>query len=590
MYTVIKNVQILIALLKAHDIRHLVICPGARMKDFAFSVEQDDFFVCYSVVDERSAAYFAIGLSQELHRPVGVVCTSSTATCNFLPAITESYYQGVPLLVITGDQNPYFLGQMQDQMINQVNIYHGVVKKAVTLPLVDNDEDFWYCERLINEALLELDHRGQGPVHINVPVCEHSLPLTVKSLPKVRKIDRIKIPDAHERFHEKLQILRRKTKILLIAGQNALERNESLNKNLNLFCEKYNSVIYAEYMANLQIESSINIVPLFSILSFKTFDELLPDLVISFGGSIGVYGLKGLLRSKKVEHWLIHENGEIIDGLKNLTTVFECSSACFFDYLINNTDNATMNNKSYYNIWEEACKNILQPEYPYSNVYIIQQFINKIPHPSILHLSILNSIRVSHFFKISADVKVYANIGTDGIDGSLSSFLGQSVISELPAFLIIGDLSFFYDMGAMRIRHLKNNVRILLINNGGGCEFHVSKSRPKTLDLHIGAGHSTKAKGWIESLGFLYLSAGTKEEFDSLLESFIVCKSEKPIVFEVFTDINIDADAISSFTELNSKYFNKNDILNRLGHKVNEVFGDEIYLKARIAAKKILKR
>jgi 2-succinyl-5-enolpyruvyl-6-hydroxy-3-cyclohexene-1-carboxylate synthase len=184
MYTVIKNLQILMALLKKHNISHLVISLGARMKDFAFSVENDPYFTCYSVVDERSAAYFAMGIAQELGRPVGIVCTSSTTTCNYLPGITESFYQGVPLVVMTGDRDPYYLGQMEYQMIRQVNMYDRVVKKSVNLPVVNNDEDFWYCERLINEALLELNHRGCGPVHINVPILQHGQPLTVKELKK----------------------------------------------------------------------------------------------------------------------------------------------------------------------------------------------------------------------------------------------------------------------------------------------------------------------------------------------------------------------------------------------------------------------
>jgi 2-succinyl-5-enolpyruvyl-6-hydroxy-3-cyclohexene-1-carboxylate synthase len=587
MYTVIKNLQILIALLKKHGISHLVISPGSRMKDFAFSVEADPFFTCYSVVDERSAAYFALGLAQELDRPVGIVCTSSTATCNYLPGITEAFYQGVPLVVMTGDRDPYYLGQMEDQMIQQIGMYDRVVKKSVNLPIVNNDEDFWYCGRLVNEALLELDHRGCGPVHINVPILYHSQPLTVKELPEVNCIKQISLWEDAQLLQEKVQELQKAQRILVVAGQNTKLEN---TEQLELFFKKFNCIIYAESMANLNMEGAVNLAVLFHTLSKNVFDDLIPDIVISFGGNT-VSLLKSMLRSKykQFTHWLIDNQGDVIDAFKNLTTIFEGTIDRFLDYFVSNVESETRNNEIYYHNWMEKYNQVIIPELPFSNVFVIQYFLQRIPENSILHLSILNSIRITQFFKLPPNTKVYANIGTDGIDGCMSTYLGQAFVSKRLSFLIVGDLSFFYDMNSIRIRHIKNNVRILLINNGGGGEFYIG-SRPNTLDLHIAARHKQNAKEWVESVGFKYQSARTAEDFLSQINKFLAVDSDSPMLFEIFTDMETDADTVDLVYNFNKSILNKGDIAFKIKDKVRSVIGNDNYMELKNNIKGILKK
>jgi 2-succinyl-5-enolpyruvyl-6-hydroxy-3-cyclohexene-1-carboxylate synthase len=587
-YPEIKNVQILIALLKAYKINHLVLSPGSRMKQFNHAVENDPFFTCFSVVDERSAAYFALGMSQEINAPVGIVCTSSTATCNYLPGITEAFYQGIPLLVITGDKDPYYLGQMEDQMIDQVNMYQGVVKKSVNLPIVNNEEDFWYCERLINEALLELNHRGYGPVHINIPVPKGSIELVAKELPEVRKIDRITLSEDYNFLKNKLDELKEAKRILVIIGQNTKKIKQN---SLKLFFDKYNCIFYAEHMANFQMEGVLNLNIFFHILTSETLNKLVPDIVISFGGNTVSY-MKYMLRKKykQFKHWHISENGEVIDTFKGLTTIFECKPEDFFDYFVKNGDGEIENNKEYYNSWFSRYTQIKIPELSFSNVKIIQFFLQKIPENVLLHLSILNSIRITQFFNLPKNIKVYANIGTDGIDGSMSSFLGQAYATEKLAFLIIGDLSFFYDMNSIRIRHIKNNVRILLINNGGGSEFYLW-DRESNLDLHIAAKHNNEAKGWIEQVGFKYISAHSQEEYLSNIDYFVSDESERPIVFEVFTDMKTDANAINLIWDTNRELFNITHSINKkLRPVLQAILGNNGYNFLKNTAKKIIRR
>ncbi|KJF43877.1 2-succinyl-5-enolpyruvyl-6-hydroxy-3-cyclohexene-1-carboxylic-acid synthase [Draconibacterium sediminis] len=564
-----KSFQVLIPLLKAHNIKQIVISPGSRMREFVLAVEEDPFFTCYSVTDERSASYFAIGIAQELNEPVAITCTSSTATVNYYPGITEAFYQKVPILILTGDRDPYLLGQQEDQMIDQINMYDRIVRKSVHLPIVNNESDFWYCERLINEAILELDHRVKGPVHINIPVpakITWHRDKEIEKYPEVRVINRILLNDKFtSHINEKINILKDANKILILAGQNTKPFNTQL---LTSFFEKYNCIIHSEHMGNIEIEGRLNLSMLSDGISESEFDEFMPDIVISFHGTLGITrNMKETFRTKKFEHWHICENGEVVDAYKNLTTVFECSPNTFLKYCIEHTNHEFQNNRVYHKQWLEKYKQVNYPEIPYSNVLVIKELINKLPSDSLLHLSILNSIRISHFFQLPQQTKVYANIGTDGIDGSMSTFLGQTTVSDKLSFLIIGDLSFFYDMNALRIKHIKNNVRILLINNHGGNEFYQQPIMLAT-DRSLGARHHNSAKGWVESVGFKYLSAETEKEYKNQLKEFMTNKTDAPILFEVFTDTMVDRETVFAMRKGIRMIFDKNAKLKNTARSV----------------------
>ncbi len=556
MYTDLKSYQIIIALLKKYNIKHCVLSAGSRNVPFVHSVEQDDYFKCYSVVDERSAGYFALGLAQELNEPVVISCTSSTAACNYYPAVAEAFYQNVPLIVLTSDRNPAMLGQREDQMINQVGMYDRHVKKSVNLPVsIENDDDFIYCQRLINEALLELTHHTNGPVHINIPMKYYSMDFNTKELPKVNKIDRLSVFDNKKLWKEKQTILEQAQRILILPGQNYYI-SEELKISLKKFFEKFNSSVVIEYMANLNDEETNNLFLCMDsrYISKKKFKELLPDIVISFGGNI-MSGIKDNLRLNcfKFEHWLINPDGTVIDLFKSLTTIFECPPEYFFDYFVKNSNQKIKNNLHYNNLLINYKNEIVYPNFEWSNVYAIKNLVEKIQKNSILHLSINNSIRLTNYFNVDPTIKVYANIGTFGIDGCMSSFIGQSVVNyNKLSYLIIGDLSFFYDMNSLRIKHIGNNVRILLVNNHGGGEFYYNKSWiNEKSDLHTTAKHNQSAEGWAESIGFKYLKAENKIDFDKKLSEFMNPISNKPVLFEVFTEMENDSKVIYSFYDLN---------------------------------------
>lgn len=585
MYTKIKNVQILVSLLKQHNIRHLVLSAGTRHVPLAHSVENDDFFKCYSVVDERSAGYFALGLAKELGEPVAIACTSSTATCNYVPPIAEAYYQKVPLLVLTGDRDPYLLDQLEDQMINQVDMYKNFCKKCVSLPIVESDKDVWYCQRLINEAILELNHHGAGPVQINFPInqsIEDIADASAPELPLYNKIERCEIGKNEELWLKKTEKLKKAKRILVLCGS-AVPASRKLEQAMDAFAERYNCIISTEHLSNLHCKNAVNTYLVAEAISANVLRKLSPDVVIFMGGNF-LSRIKVQLRVIKdsCESWIINDDGAIMDPFQNLTNVFECPPEYFFNFFAEQNPKgcndreleseftalrAKIKVPDPYKLAERVNQlaindakfkklpvpDDLIPENYLSAFLAMYGLTKAIPNNSLVHLSILNSTRITQMFELDPSITVFSNIGTDGIDGSMSTFLGQArVHPDRQCFLIIGDLSFFYDMNSISIRDIGPNVHILLVNNGGGAEFYFSMgpSRLPNIDQHISAAHNNSAKDWILSNNFRYLTAKNAEEFDAAMPQFMDPNADRPVVMEVFTDKTNDIKILKGFRRL----------------------------------------
>jgi 2-succinyl-5-enolpyruvyl-6-hydroxy-3-cyclohexene-1-carboxylate synthase len=542
MYTKHISAQILISALKQYNVHNIVLSPGGSDVPLVHSIESDSFFTCYSVVDERSAVYFGIGVSQIKNEPVACICTSGTAVCNYLPGMTEAYYQNIPIIAITADKNPYFTGQIETQKIEQRNIFGGVSKKSVELPLCNTEDEIWYCERLIKEALLASMHQGKGPVHLNIPLVGSYTDFSVKELPKIRPLKIITCEDTIEIWQGYFEIIKKAQKILVVIGQNVVfEENGKMY--VEKFFEKFNCVFAVEHLSNLKFKGTVNTYPITETGNTNS-PEFIPDLVISLGNNLSAYELKPFLRvnRRNFRHIAIDEGGRIRDVYKALTDIFQCSPVHFFKYFSDHASEAISNNMNYYTTWKDAANRIKFTNFEFSNFYVAQKIAKNIPENAVLHLAILNSIRVMQFFDLPENVRVFSNVGALGIDGCLSTFMGHASVTANISICLIGDLSFFYDMNAAGIKHVGNNVRIILLNNGGGAEFHffMSKKEIPTINDHICAAHKKTAKGWIESLGYRYYTASSKDELDQAFITFFD-EANVPKFLEVFTDMEEDA-------------------------------------------------
>jgi 2-succinyl-5-enolpyruvyl-6-hydroxy-3-cyclohexene-1-carboxylate synthase len=543
-------------MLKKYEIKHIVISAGTRHTPLVYSIEHDSYFKTYSIVDERSASFFALGLIEKLREPVAVCCTSGTAAANYVSAANEAFYQQLPLLLLTADRNHYYMFQQEEQMIPQEGLYSNVCKKVVTLGHVRDDKDFWYTSRICNEALLELRQGEPGPVHINFivendyPIYQGIVKFDQEELPDVKKIERLTLEDSDEIWNiwaEKLK----KSKVLIVYGQYGVLTDYEKN-NIENFAEKYNCMISTDLISNLHCNYSLHTFGLSRFLYNEEMEELCPDILITMNAnSISEIKVRMASFASKFEHWHVSSKGQVSDPFKCLSDVIACSPQTFFRKFAFLAEDKQVNH-TYYEQWKVAYQRIgnkgslNEVPIPYSSMYVMQQYLNNIPDYSLLHIANSNSIRLANYFEVAEHIAIYDNRGAHGIDGSMSAFIGQAQSSECLCFLVIGDLSFFYDMNALWNQYIGNNIRILVCNNSGGAIFHTypNKENVPTLDEHIAAAHQTSIKDWVESRGFEYLSAYNKEELDVTMQRLVSNDSKKPIILEAFTDMDVDADAI----------------------------------------------
>ena len=540
MYTDVKNVQILVSLLKQFNIRHLVLSPGNRNVPFVHSVENDGFFSCYSITDERSAGFFAIGLIHQHNEPVAICCTSGTAVCNYASAVNEAYYQKLPLVVITADRNPYYLDQAEDQMISQMDVFAKACKSSVQLPMIKDSLDEWKCSSLINSALLEMNHHGCGPVHINVPIESGLNDFNEEALPQIVKINRIDnlTPVQVNNLVDKLSNKR----IMVLYGQSR-RSSEAEIANIERFVDTFDAVIAVDLLSNLQCNGCVNTFNACRMADGEVRNSFMPDIVISVNGNFVSY-IRNLLKanSGSMEHWLVSESGRVQDPFHCLTTIIESTASEFFEAVAGKTISKKGSN-TYYPEWKKLADSISIGNLPYSDMLVTKNMMGRLQQGDCLHLANSSSVRIAQHFDLSEGVQVTCNRGTNGIDGSMSSFIGEACNDSRMHYLLIGDLSFFYDMNALWNRYIGANIRILLNNNEGAEIFHfnVGVQNVPTLNKHIAAEHFYSAKGWAESVGMLYIAVHDESEMEAAFDVFFDKKIDKPVLLEVFTKKDEDA-------------------------------------------------
>lgn len=542
-----KAAQILISLLKQHNIKKIVASPGTTNITFVASAMHDPWFEIYSSVDERSAAYIACGLSEESQEPVVITCTGATASRNYMPGLTEAYYRKLPILAVTASQDYDKIGHLSPQLLDRRNVPNDVARKSFTVKAVKSADDEWADEIAINNAILELKRHGGGPVHLNFQTT-YSRDYSATDIKPARKIDRI-IPT-----NSKWPEISNRSIGIFIASHRPFSKEET--EAIDKFCGQYNAVVFTDhtsaYKGIYKVEMSL---PYMQRQNTHTSTHV--DLLIHMGGISGDPA-SPVLQPKEV--WRVDEDGEIRDSFRKLTNVFEMDCMSFFSHY----GDKGGREKSYLDECKKEYNEVFNkiPELPFSNVWIAQHTAHKIPNGSVIHLGILNTLRSWNYFHLPESVRSNSNVGGFGIDGILSTLIGASLVhKDKLYFAILGDLAFFYDMNAIGNRHVGNNVRILLINNGRGTEFrnydHPGAMFGEESDKYIAAaGHfgnksKTLVKHYAEDLGFEYHSASNKSEYLKKIDRFLTEEiTEKPILFEVFTDSKDESDALNTIQHL----------------------------------------
>ncbi|MFI3295679.1 MAG: thiamine pyrophosphate-binding protein [Rikenellaceae bacterium] len=538
-YTSEINTQIIISLLKQSGIKKVIASPGATNICFVASIQQDDYFEVYSCVDERSAAYMACGLASESGETVVLSCTGATSSRNYMPGLTEAYYSKLPIIAITSSQLVNKVGHHIAQVTDRSSPPSDTVRYSTTLPIVNNDDDIWDCEIKVNNAILETKRNGGGPVHINVQIQYNADCNTIK-LPEYRKIDRITLFDNFPSIPS--------GRIAIFVGAHR-QMSQELTASIDKFCCSNNAVVFCDHTSGYKGKYGV----LLSLLAMQQglSNIYIPDILIHIGEISGDYPTLNM--SPKIV-WRVNPDGEIRDTFRSIKYVFEINEEHFF----NHYNKSSITDVTFYNECSHALSEVRNklPEIPFSNFWVASRLAALIPDNSTIHFAILNTLRAWNLFDLPLSVRSSCNTGGFGIDGCTSTLIGASLAhNERLYYLVTGDLAFFYDLNVLGNRHTPNRVRILLINNGKGVEFripgHYATQFGEDADVYIAAaGHngnqsSELVKCFAENLGYEYMSASSKEEFDLVYKRFISPElTSDPMIFEIFTDTDSEREAL----------------------------------------------
>ncbi|MCD8118623.1 MAG: 2-succinyl-5-enolpyruvyl-6-hydroxy-3-cyclohexene-1-carboxylate synthase [Lachnospiraceae bacterium] len=541
-YTNERNVQIVISLMKAHNIRKVIASPGTTNITLVASLQQDSFFQVYSSVDERSAAYMACGMAAESGEPVALSCTGATASRNYIPGLTEAYYRKLPVLAITSTQHSGRIGQYMPQVIDRTVAQNDVYRLSVQVPTIYSEEDEWACNVAVNRAMIELRRNGGGPVHINLAT-NYSKDFTVTELPPTRVIKNVSYGGEFPEL--------KPGKIIIYVGAHT-RWDEDLTAAVDRFCAAYDGIVLCDEISNYKGKYRIYASLLTSQDGYVASCREC-NIMIHIGQVTGA-----LMTPKPRTVWRVNPDGEIRDTFQKLSYVFEMEEVDFFNHYADIADK-TEEKRAYYDSWKSECDKIaakIPDDLPFSNAWIAQRTAPLLPKGCVLHLGIYNSLRNWAFADVDESILGYSNTGGFGIDGGVSSMIGASLAAPNKLFFcVIGDLAFFYDMNSIGNRFVGNNIRLMIINNGRGMEFrnynHPAARFGEDADAYMAAaGHfgnqsRNLVRHYAQDLGFEYLTADNKETFLENQSRFLTSEiTDKPILFEVFTNPQDESDAL----------------------------------------------
>jgi|WetSurSiteA1Bulk_404760.scaffolds.fasta_scaffold10092_2 2-succinyl-5-enolpyruvyl-6-hydroxy-3-cyclohexene-1-carboxylate synthase len=542
-----QHIVDLALIFREKGIQQIIISPGSRSAPLIRSFIGCFGESCISIVDERSAGYFALGIAQYTQKPVALVCTSGTAVLNYAPALAEAYYQQVPLIAVTADRPREWIDQQDNQTLRQSGIYSSYIKGSYDLPqVISSEDDLWFAHRIINEAIDLSASPAKGPVHINVPLTEplyEELPVPSENIRIIRRAEpgiSLELPD--ELIHE----WENAERIMIVHGQDFPGSEAALL--LPSLLNDGRIVILAENIANIPGKSIISNSNL--ILSRSRGNSPAnPDLVVHSGGQVVSKALTGYLRrSAGAKCWRIGTESGIIDTFKRVTRHIPHSAAAVYRALSGKGNRDT--GSSYRTSWQSAASEAdsksgeMIRKASFSDLVIFGRVSQLIPPGSIVALGNSSIIRYSQLFPANEQVSYYSNRGISGIDGCLSSAAGLAHISGKLTLALVGDLGLIYDSNALWNRDLPANLKILVVNNRGGGIFHILKgpSDHPGFKKFIEAHHPVNIHNLAEAFGLDYYYAGDEQTLENQWGQFIQERGRASLL-EVRTDPIVSAAA-----------------------------------------------
>jgi len=527
-------------------VRKVIIAPGSRNAPLILAFTSHTGLECLSITDERSAAYFAVGIAQHSAEPVALICTSGTAVLNFAPAIAEAYYQNLPLIVITADRSAETIDQADGQTIRQSDIYSNYIKTCVGLPVETVEQvDLAYSDRMVSQAIDIALTFPIGPVQINVPLREpiytalpeaHSNPKIIKTIPGIVSVSKeslLTLSAAWLTYAKKL----------IVVGVQPL--NGSLNELVNRLANDPDVVVIGENLSNISGEKIIGRPEvLYASLSNAQKESFKPELLITIGHSAISKQMKLYLKEfQPLEHWQFESSLPYADTYKSLTSIVPGSAIATLEAMP-----AGKTNNGFSNVYQQQMQTISErhdafvKDAPLSDMSAVTNLLDMIPKGTVLQLANSTSVRWTQLFPTRSDLSYFCNRGTSGIDGSLSTAAGFAWSSKQNTLFLTGDLSFIYDSNGMWNDYLGKNFKVVVMNNNGGNIFRFigDTQLMKTSEQFFTTPHHVKIKSLVEAYGLKYIACKQdSEQVNALKELFA---SEQATVLEIFTDADLNTE------------------------------------------------
>lgn len=542
----------LVEIMFQRGIKTLINSPGSRNAPIVTAFCGHKGFDCLSIVDERSAAFFALGIAQQLRQPVAIACTSGSAALNYAPAIAEAYYQRIPLVVLTADRPEEWIDQGDGQTIRQKNVFGPHVRKGVQLPQsTKTNDDLWYNDRLISEALNAAVFPVAGPVHINLPFSEplygfdHKLltqPKDIRIVETNQTLSKEIIEDLSSQWNSS-------QKKLIFVGQ--MQPDSRLQSQLERLSADPSVVILTETTSNVFHPDFVGCIDR-SLSAMKNPEDYYPEILLTFGGPVVSKRIKSFFRKSKIKaHWNIDLADLHVDTYQHLTFSVPMQAVSFLEQLIQYVVPAKSDFKDKWLKLHHHAGNIHEKylsKVSYTDLRIFETIIQSLPAQTEIQLANSTPVRYSQLFEYKKRFRFDSNRGTSGIDGSLSTAAGAAFASGRLTVLITGDLGFFYDSNALWNKHVTSNLKIIVVNNEGGGIFRFIDGPSDTgmLEPYFEARHNTSAKFIAEAFGADYHFASDMQSLKIQLNDFFN-PSDRTAVLEIKSPAKKSADALKCY-------------------------------------------
>lgn len=543
-YPKIPLAQSILEICQQKGVKHIVISPGSRNAPLTIGFTNNPFFKCYSIADERCAAFFALGIAQQIQQSVVVVCTSGSALLNYYPAFAEAFYSQIPLVVLSADRPQHKIDIGDGQTIRQENVFANHSLFNANLSENNSLENDYLVQMALHTSVAQ-----KGPVHINIPF-EEPLYETVSELqvhPNIIEFTTEKKP--FEIDSSTLAVWKSASKKLVLVGE--LFPNSVEQHYLELLANDPSVVVLTEKTSNLHhptfIDQIDTLITPFDEADFKAFQ---PEILVTFGGMVVSKRIKAFLRKYKPErHWHIDEL-RAYDTFGALTNHFETKINVFLSQLLTEDTFESTYKSGILSIWKDrvAKHQKYNSKIPFSDFKVFDFICKNLPENCQLQISNSSAIRYIQLFDVASSIPVFCNRGTSGIDGSTSTAIGASVVSTLPTVLITGDIGFLYDSNALWNNYIPSNFKIILINNGGGGIFRIlpGHEETETFNTYFETSHQLNASHLAKMYGLNYFNATDETSLDQQFSAFLA-QNEQPSILEIFTPEKVNDTVLLEF-------------------------------------------